>query len=159
MDAPEPRTVSGRKLVVISLAVIAVITLVGVVYGPSLREDVRQDTRPRTLREPVATGTYDGQVWETVVRFDGTANCVELRYRSEVLDRACDTGPQSQATRIGDDGPTVAYGVAPEGVEDFDVELADGTSVNVPVRAGELGFPVGFWSAELPEGAALAGAN
>ena len=161
MDSPDQRgnerSVSGRKLVTVALVVIVLVTAASAVFGPALRDRVRDEQRPRTLREPIATGEHQGQVWEAVGRFDGEANCVELRYAGEVLDRACDAGaPRMRATKLADGGPTVAYGVAPDGAEDYDVPLAGGDTVNVPVAAGDLGFPVGFWATLLPEGTSLA---
>ena len=151
------RSVSGRKLVVGALIVIVAVTAVSVIFGPALRERVRDEQRPRTLREPVATGEHQGQVWEAVGRYDGEANCVELRYAGETLDRACDTGaPTMTATTLPNGGPTVAYGVAPDGTDDFDVPLGSGEDLNVPVAAGDLGFPVGFWAVQLPSGETLA---
>lgn len=151
------RSVSGRKLVVGALIVIVAVTAVSVVFGPALRERVRDEQRPRTLRDPVASGQHEGQVWEAVGRYDGEANCVELRYAGETLDRACDAGaPRMTATTLPDGGPTVAYGVAPDGTDDFDVPLAGGDDLTVPVAAGDLGFPVGFWAVVLPSGETLA---
>ena len=157
MDTTAERTVSGRTLVTVGLVVTVLVTAASLIFGPGLRDEVRQTTAPRTLREPVATGLHAGQPWEAVGRFDGTANCVELRYLADVLDRACDTGPVQQATTLADDGPTIAYGVAPENEAAFVVELADGEQITTPVVAGDLGFPVGFWAVELPAGAELAG--
>ena len=157
MEATTERSVSGRRLVLVSLAVIAAVLAAGIVLGPSLRQQVLQEERPRTLREPIATGQHDGQVWEAVGRFDGTANCVELRFRGDVLDRACDAGaPQTQVTTLPDDGPTVVYGIAPETADEHAVALDNGEEMAVPVRAGELGFPVGFWAALVPEGRTVA---
>ena len=161
MDTPDERdderSVSGRKLVIGALVAVALVTAVSVVFGPALRERVRDEQRPRTLRDPIATGEFEGRVWEAVGRFDGEANCVELRYAGEVLDRACDVGaPRMTATPIPGGGPTVVYGVAPDNSDDFDVPLESGDEFNVPVAAGDLGFPVGFWAALLPEGETLA---
>lgn len=156
MDTPAERTVSGRTLVVVGLAVTVLVTAASLILGPGLRDDVRQEQDPRTLREPVATGLHAGQPWEAVGRFDGTSNCVELRYLAEIVDRACDTGPVAQVTTLPDGGPTIAYGVAPEDATTFAVELAGGEEMSAPVVAGELGFPVGFWAVELPAGAELA---
>ena len=160
MDTPGTRggerIVSGRKLVLGALIVTVLVTAVSLIFGPALRERVRNEQGPRTLRDPVATGEHEGQVWEAVGRFDGEANCVELRYAGKVLDRACDKGaPTMTATALPNGGPTVVYGVAPDNAEDFDVPLAGGEELNVPVAAGDLGFPVGFWAALLPEGAEL----
>lgn len=156
MDTTSERTISGRSLVVWGLAVAVVVTAISIVFGPGLREQVRQEQGPRTLREPVATGTYEGQVWEAVGRFDGTANCVELRYLGDVLGRACDAGePPQTTTALADDGPQVAYGIAAEDAAQVTLTLDDGATVTAPVRAGELGFPVGFWAAELPPGASV----
>lgn len=156
MDTTAERTVSGRTLVVVGLVVAVLVTAASLIWGPGLREDVRQEQDPRTLREPVATGLHAGQPWEAVGRYDGTSNCVELRYLAEILDRACDTGPTQLATSLPDGGPTIAYGVAPEEESTFAVRLADGEELSAPVVAGELGFPVGFWAVELPAGAELA---
>lgn len=150
MDTTAERTVSGRAIVAGGLVVVAIVTAIGVLFGPGLREQVRQEQRPRTLREPIASGTAGGQVWEAVGRYDGTANCVELRHGGEVVDRACDTGPQLQTTTL--DGVTVVYGVAPESTPDKNLLLDNGQTLVTPVVAGELGFPVGFWAVELPEG-------
>ncbi|HVM18406.1 MAG TPA: hypothetical protein VM307_00435 [Egibacteraceae bacterium] len=157
MTAGADRTVSGRALVIAAAAVVVAVTAASQIFGPDLREQVLQEQQPRTLREPIATGRHDGQVWEAIARFDGTANCVELRYRAEVLDRACDTGPPRQTTRIPAGGPAVVYGTADEDADHVVLQLADGQQLDVPVRAGELGFPVGFWATELPAGAELAG--
>lgn len=151
------RSVSGRKLVLGALIVVVLVTAVSVVFGPALRDRVRDEQRPRTLREPIAAGQHEGQVWEAVGRYDGEANCVELRYAGQTLDRACDTGAQRMvATTLPNGGPTVAYGVAPDNTEDFDVPLEGGEELNVPVAAGDLGFPVGFWAVLLPSGETLA---
>ena len=156
MDTTAERTVSGRTLVVVGLVVTVLVTAASLIFGPGLRDEVRQTTAPRTLREPIATGLHAGRPWEAVGRYDGSANCVELRYLAEILDRACDTGPVQNATTLADNGPTIAYGIAPEDASTFDVELTGGESISAPVIAGELGFPVGFWAVELPEGAELA---
>lgn len=156
-DRETERSVSGRKLVTIALAIIVAVTAASVVFGPALRERVRDEQRPRTLRDPIATGEHEGQVWEAVGRFDGEANCVELRYLGEVLDRACDEGTaRMTATPLPNGGPTVAYGVAPDNTDNFDVPLEGGGTFNVPVAAGDLGFPVGFWATLLPKGEELA---
>jgi hypothetical protein len=157
MNTPRERTVSGRSLVIGALVVTAAVTAAALVFGPGLRDKVLQEQRPRTLREPIATGTYDGEVWEAVGRFDGTANCVELRYVGKVLDRACDSGPHQVVTQLPSDGPTIVYGVAPEDRETMAVPLEGADDLSLPVQAGELGFPVGFWAGEVPAGAALAG--
>lgn len=156
MDTTAERTVSGRTLVIVGLVVAVLVTAASLIFGPGLRDEVRQTTAPRTLREPVATGLHAGQPWEAVGRYDGTANCVELRYLAEILDRACDTGPVQQATRLAEGGPTIAYGVAPEEDSTFVVQLSGGEQISAPVVAGDLGFPVGFWAVELPAGAQLA---
>lgn len=159
MDAANERTLSGRALVVASLLVVAGIVGAGVVLGPGLREDVLQETGPRTLREPIATGTVAGATWEAVARFDGEANCVELRLDAEVLDRACDAGaPPFATTLLPDGGPRVAYGVADEDARAVALQLDSGEQLTPAVRAGELGFPVGFWATALPPGARLVGA-
>ena len=156
-DREDERSVSGRKLVVGAMIAVVLVTAVSVVFGPALRDRVRDEQRPRTLRDPIATGEHGGQVWEAVGRFDGQVNCVELRYAGEVLDRACDKdAPRMTATPIPNGGPTVVYGVAPDNTEDFDVPLEGGGAFNVPVAAGDLGFPVGFWATLLPEGETLA---
>lgn len=155
MDTSRERTVSGRGLVLWALVVAIAVTGASVVFGPALREDVRQEQSPRTLREPIATGAFNGAVWEAVGRYDGTANCVELRFTADVLGRACDVGEQPQrTTRLPDGGPTIAYGIAPETATRHTVHLDNDTTVSAPVKAGELGFPVGFWAVELPAGTA-----
>lgn len=156
MVATGERSVSGRALVVSGLVVAALITAAAVVLGPPLREDVRQEERPRTLREPVAAGEHGGETWEAVARYDGTANCVELRYRGEVLGRACDVGPTEASTTLPADGPTIAYGVADETAARTEVVLSDGSTARTDVVAGDLGFPVGFWALQLPPGTAPA---
>ena len=154
-SGPE-RSVSGRKLVVVALVAILLVTAFSVLFGPALRDQVRNEQRPRTLRDPVASGTYQGETWEAVGHFDGTANCVELRYDGEMLDRACDTHAQPvTATPLPSGGPTVAYGIAPEDAQMYDVQLDNGEQISVPVTAGDLGFPVGFWAVQLPEGVGL----
>ncbi|MDP9406187.1 MAG: hypothetical protein M3O86_06240 [Actinomycetota bacterium] len=159
MEAVGERSVSGRALIVVSLVVVALFMGAGVVLGPGLREQVRQETRPRTLREPIATGTVAGATWEAVARFDGAANCVELRLRAEVLGRACDAGaPAFTTTRLTDGGPGVAYGVTDEAARRVALDLDSGARLTAPVRAGELGFPVGFWATTLPAGATVVGA-
>ncbi len=156
MDTTRERTVSGRGLVIVGLVVALLVTGASIVFGPGLREDVRQEQSPRTLREPIASGTHQGDAWEAVGRYDGEANCVELRFRSDVLGRACDTGdPNQRTTQLPGDGPTVAYGVASEDATRITLKLDDGTSVTAPVVAGELGFPVGFYGVNLPEGTAV----
>ena len=159
MESVQERSVSGAALVVGSLLVIFVIVGAGMVFGPALRQDVRQTQVPRTLREPVASGRYDGQVWEAIGRFDGTANCVELRFRGETLDRACDVGDRVVNGQIPPDGPIVAYGVAPEDQAVVAVTLDDGSLVEAPTAAGDLGFPVSFWAVELPEGRQMRSAD
>src|SRR5688572_19544718 len=154
MDATAERTVSGRALVVAGLIVAVLTTAVAVVFGPALRDAVRQEQSPRTLREPVAIGSAGGTAWEAVGRFDGTANCVELRANNEILDRACDTGPTVQTTELG--GRTIAYGVAAEDATEKALALDNGDEITVAVHAGELGFPVGFWAVQLPEARTLA---
>ena len=155
MDSTAERTVSGRWMIVWLLALVTVVTAAAVALGPGLRERVLQEERPRTLREPIATGMYDGHPWEAGGRYDGTANCVELRYRSDVLGRACDTGPALQTTRVGSDGPTVAYGTAAETATRMRLTLDDGRTVDAAVGAGDLGFPVGLWAAEVPAGSTV----
>ena len=151
MDTTPERTVSGRMLVVGGLVAALLVTAVAIVFGPGLREDVRQEQSPRTLREPIATGTHQGDVWEAVGRYDGTANCVELRFRTQVIGRSCDVGePPQMTTALPDDGPTIAYGIAEETATEATLELDNGTTVTAPVLAGELGFPVGFWAVQLP---------
>lgn len=152
MDIRSEPTVSGRKLVTIGLAVTAVVIAAGLIWGPSLREQVRQETGPRTLREPVASGTYEGQVWEAVGRYDGTGNCVELRYKDQVVDRACDIGPTQAQSKLPPEGPVVVYGVAAEEQTSVTLVLDDGTEVEAPAVAGDLGFPVSFWATALPDG-------
>jgi hypothetical protein len=155
VDARTERTFSGTLLVVIGLVFTVLVVGTGLVFGPSLRDQVRQETRPRTLREPIAEGrTRNGESWEAVARYDGTDNCVELRLGDDVLDRACDEPGGEPVRDITvtqvPDGPAVGYGVADEGVPAVNVVLEAGTTITVPVKAGELGFPVGFWAAELP---------
>lgn len=152
MDSPGGRTVSGRALVVVAVLLVSGVVSAGVLLGPQLREDVRQEQQPRTLREPVAAGEHGGQAWEAVGRYDGEANCVELRYLGEVLGRACDTGPTLTQTRIPPDGPVVAYGVVDETQTSVSLTLDDGAVVQAPAEAGDLGFPVSFWAAQLPAG-------
>ena len=152
MDTTTERTVSGRALIVVSLIVIAVIIAVGLIFGPTLRDEVRQTQVPRTLREPIATGTWGGEVWEAVGRFDGEANCVELRFRGKVHAKACDTGPRAMVAEVPGQG-RVAMGVAPEERQEVTVRLVGADDVSVPVVAGDLGFPVGFWAVEVPAGA------
>ena len=142
-------------MVVAGLVVTVLVVLSALVLGPALREDVRQLDAPRTLREPIASGEYDGGVWEAVGRYDGSANCVELRYEAETLHRACDVGDQAATRRIGADGPTIAYGVVPEEQPSVTVTLDDGQELVTPAVAGELGFPVGFWAVELPPGRSM----
>lgn len=153
MDTTAERTLSGRALVGGGLTVAVLVTLVSLIFGPALQEDVRQEQRPRTLREPIAAGTAGTQDWEAIGRFDGTANCVELRTEGEVVDRACDTGPTTAMTELN--GAIIAYGVAPEDATSKTVSLDDGKQLTVPVSAGELGFPVGFWAVQLPAGRSL----
>ena len=155
MDTTAERTVSGATLVVVGLVVAVIVTMSAIAFGPGLREEVRQEQAPRTLREPIATGTAGGEVWEAVGRYDGTANCVELRHGGETIDRACDTGPKLQTTTL--DEVTVVYGVAPESTPEKNLLLDNGETVVTPVVAGELGFPVGFWAVELPEGTTVVG--
>lgn len=157
MTSVDERGISGRWIVGAGLAVAVIVTIAAVVLGPPLREQVRQEQQPRTLREPVASGTHLGDVWEAVARYDGSANCVELRFRGEVLDRACDAGPRRTQTSLPDDGPVVAYGVAAEEVTSVEVPLDDGSVVTAPAVGGDLGFPVSFWALELPDGNGLAG--
>ena len=154
MDTTAERSVSGRAIVVVGLVMAAIVTATAILFGPGLREEVRQEQRPRTLREPVAAGTAGGEVWEAVGRYDGTANCVELRHGGDTIDRACDTGPELRSTTLDD--VTVVYGIAPESAPDQTLQLDNGETVVTPVVAGELGFPVGFWAVELPEGTTLA---
>ncbi len=157
MESPEGRTLSGRALVVVGVAAAVVFGVGGAAVAPALQERVRQEQHPRTLREPIDSGTLDGQVWEAVARFDGSDNCVELRYRAEVVERACaaaDTGEPLQGVRgvaLGDD-LVVLIGVAAESVGEVVVEPTAGAPVTAPVRADELGFPVGFFATELPAG-------
>jgi hypothetical protein len=153
MDSTAERTVSGRSLITWLMALVVAMTGAALVLGPGLRERVLQEERPRTLREPIATGMYDGHPWEATGHFDGSANCVELRYRAEVLGSACDTGPEVTTSRVGADGPTVAYGIAPETATRVAVDLDNGDAVRAAVKAGDLGFPVGLWAVEVPEGA------
>jgi hypothetical protein len=159
METTAARTISGRTLVTLGLLVAALVVLGGVLLGPPLREDVLQLDVPRTLREPIASGRYQGQVWEAVGRYDGTANCVELRYRSSTLHRACDVGDRVASRRVGPGGPTIAYGVAPETQSSVTVTLDDGSQITTPAVAGDLGFPVAFWAVELPPGRALRAAD
>ena len=153
------RTISGTTLVVAALVVTVAVTGISLLLGPALREDVRQVTSPRTLREPVATGSYGGRTWEAVGRYDGSANCVELRLDGQVLERACDAGDRMLSTAISPDGPIVAYGVAPETQTAVTVTLDDQSEVSVPTAAGDLGFPVSFWAVELPPGRRLLSAD
>lgn len=155
METAAERTLSGRALVIGAAVVTVLVVAGGVFLGPPLREEVRQLDVPRTLREPVATGEYRGEVWEAVGRYDGTANCVELRLQAETLHRACDTGDRAAARQLPPDGPIVAYGVAPEGQPSVTVTLDNGEEVVTPAVAGDLGFPVGFWAVELPAGRSL----
>lgn len=155
MPTVAERTISGRALVIGAIVLTVLVVLGGVFLGPPLREDVRQLDVPRTLREPVATGQHQGQVWEAVARYDGAANCVELRYGSETLHSACDVGDPVAARQIPPNGPTVAYGVAPETQPSVTVTMDNGTQVVAPTTAGDLGFPVGFWAVELPPGRSL----
>lgn len=161
MTTTTERTISGNWLVIVGLVVTTVFVFGSTVLGPVLREDVQQLTSPRTLREPIETGeTAAGQTWEAVAHFDGKANCLELRYGGKILDRACDDTDAGKpvrditATHVPD-GPVVAYGLAAEGVESVDVVIEAGTTISVPVKAAELGFPVGFWATALPEGESL----
>lgn len=159
MSPRRERSVSGRALVVAGLALVALLLLATAVFGPMLQRQVRQETRPRTLREPIADGRVAGETWEAVARFDGNANCVELRLGSAVVDRACGAvaGGAVQDTQVttleGD--ATVAYGVAAEDVAAVRLQLAGGGRLSAPVKAAELGFPVGFWAVELGSGARL----
>ena len=159
MDSTVERTISGRSLTLWLLALVLAITGAAFVLGPGLRERVLQEERPRTLREPIATGMYAGHPWEAIGHFDGTANCVELRYRAEVLGSACDTGEQIQTTPVAEDGPTVAYGIAAETATMVELVLDSGETVSAPVEAGDLGFPVGLWATEIPDGATVVEAN
>jgi hypothetical protein len=152
MPPTAERSVSGRSLVIIALAFTAIILAVGVLFGPQLRQAVLQEQRPRTLREPIAAGVHDGQPWEAIGHFDGTKNCVELRYLGEALGRACDDDAHVQVTTLPQDGPTVAYGVADEEWTRVTVVLDDGEAVAAAAKAGELGFPVSFWATEIPPG-------
>lgn len=152
MSQRQESTVSGRVLVIVGVVVAVMTVVASFAWGPGLREEVRQSTQPRTLREPIASGRHDGQIWEAVGRYDGEANCIELRFRSEVLDRACDRANPLQQTPLPADGPVVAYGVAGERQPSVTVTLDDGTSLQTPTRAGDLGFPVSFWGLELPPG-------
>ena len=155
METAAERTISGRTLVAVALGVTVVVVLAGVLLGPPLREDVLQLDVPRTLREPIAAGQHDGRAWEAVGRYDGSANCVELRYGSRTLHRACDTGDRAASRQLAADGPTVAYGVAPETQTSVTVTLDDGSDIVTPAAAGDLGFPVAFWAVELPPGRAM----
>jgi hypothetical protein len=150
MEAPAERSVSGRTLVIGSLAVVAVIIAISALFGPQLRSAVLQEQRPRTLREPIATDEHNGQPWEAIGHFDGTANCVELRYRGETLGKACDAGDPVVVTVLPDDGPTVAYGTAAEEWTRVRLVLDDGEELVAEAKAGELGFPVSFWALEIP---------
>ena len=155
------RTVSGRTLVAGAGVLLAILLLIEVLFGPTLVDQVRQEQRPRTLREPVAAGEVAGQPWEAVGRFDGTANCVELRYGEAVLDRACTPGGQGEdgvgavMTTTVPEGPTVVYGTAGEDLPAVEVRLDDGTTLQARVQAGDLGFPVGFWALPVPDGAGV----
>ena len=146
---------SGRTLVIASLAFVAVIIAVSALFGPQLREAVLQEQRPRTLREPIATGLHDGQPWEAIGHFDGVSNCVELQYRAKTLGRACDGDDRVTVTTLPQDGPTVAYGVAAEDWAGVTLTLDDGEDVAAAAKAGELGFPVSFWATEIPAGRAV----
>ena len=159
METAVERTISGRALVGFALLVTVLVVLGGLFLGPPLREDVRQLDVPRTLREPIASGQHQGEVWEAVGRYDGAANCVELRYGSETLHRACDVGDRVASRDLGDGGPTIAYGVAPETQSTVTVLLDDGERLEAPTVAGDLGFPVSFWAVELPEGRAMRAAD
>ena len=159
METVRERTISGRRLVGWGLGITLLVVLAGVFLGPPLREDVRQTQVPRTLREPIADGIYQGQIWEVVGRYDGTGNCAELRYRGETLHRACDIGDQVANRQIPPDGPVVAYGVAPEEQSAVTLTLDDGATLEVPTAAGDLGFPVAFWAVELPAGRRLQAAD
>ncbi len=157
MAAVEARTVSGRTVVVWGLALTAVVVIGGAVAGPPLRDRVRQEQRPRTLREPIATGTLAGSVWEAVVHFDGADNCVELRYREQVVDRSCaepDAGRPLQDVRIASpgEGVQVVMGVTAETVPRVRVEPRGARAIELAVEAADLGFPVGFFATELPAG-------
>ena len=157
MSTTSDPTFSGSKLVVIGLTFCLLVVGTGLVFGPTLRDEVRQETRPRTLREPIAEGrNATGDAWEAVGRYDGDANCVELRLGDELLDRACDE-PGDEPVRditvtLVPNGPAVGYGVADENIRAVNVVLEAGTTITVPVKAGELGFPVGFWATPLPDG-------
>ncbi len=157
MDVTSERTLSGRTLVVAGGVTVLLFVAATVALQPRLEHQVRQTTAPRTLREPIASGQAQGQTWEAVARFDGRANCVELRYRAAVLDRACDGGglPGGKATAVIPGGPVVAYGVAGEDAASVRLRLDGGEVVDTPVEAGDLGFPVGFWAVTLPEGTRL----
>ena len=155
MEAPAPRSVSGRTLVIGSLAFVAVVIAVSVLFGPQLREAVLQEQRPRTLREPIATGLHEGQPWEAIGHYDGTANCVELRFRAKTLGKACDGDDRVSVTTLPDGGPTVAFGVADETWTQVTLTLDDGEDLVTQAKAGELGFPVSFWAAEIPQGSTV----
>ena len=155
MEAPAERSVSGRTLVIASLAFVAVIIAVSALFGPELRDAVLQEQRPRTLREPIATGIHGGQPWEAIGHFDGTANCVELQYRAKTLGRACDGDNRETVTTLPQGGPTVTYGVAAEDWTRITLTLDDGQTVAAAAKAGELGFPVSFWATEIPAGRAV----
>ncbi|MGH3665311.1 MAG: hypothetical protein ACRDU8_04350, partial [Egibacteraceae bacterium] len=121
MVSTRERTLSGRALVIGGAVVMLAFLVVALTMGPGLRQDVLQETHPRTLREPIATGEAARGTWEAVVRYDGTANCVEVRYLEQVFDRACDTaggeGPlldAGSATLPG--SKPIVYGVAAEDV-------------------------------------------
>ncbi len=153
---------SGRALIIGAGLLVGVLVLIQALFGPSLVNQVRQEQRPRTLREPIAAGEAAGQPWEAVARFDGIANCVELRYRDTALDSACtpagqgeDGVGQVQTTTVPEGGPTVVYGTAGEGLPSVEVRLDDGTTLRTPVQAGDLGFPVGFWAVPVPDGAGV----
>lgn len=152
------RNVSGRFFVGIFIA-LAVVLGGAAMFARPFQEAVLQETRPRTLREPIG----EGAGWQAIGRFDGEANCVELRVGERLLDRAC-TPPNrpvgdrevdaTKVTRVPD-GTVVAYGTASEQLGAVNVVLEAGTTITVPVKAGELGFPVGFWAVALPDGARL----
>jgi len=159
MAEARERTVSGRALIMGAGLLVGVLVGVQALFGPGLVDQVRQEQRPRTLREPIAAGQVAGQPWEAVARYDGTANCVELRYRDATLDSACSPAGQGedgvgqvQTTTVPEGGPTVVYGTAGEQLPEVEVRLDDGTTLRTPVRAGNLGFPVGFWAVPVPEG-------